>query len=221
MGLFASIFLLFAVVIPSGEADGILDALVAKCDAIDDEYMSGKTGTEARHAILRSLHGKIGPIEYVHSDARLRPNASEQNTAFGKTYTGRLKGPHVFPIGGKYIALVPDEFAVQIKKWADEGLKGDSVVARAELASALFAEAYIGKGELNESKMFMLYRNAAESGNSGAMFMCAVCRYYGIGIPKDEGKALKMLQCWKKLSGTKSVPRDGWIARRFAVINKK
>lgn len=221
MVFLASIFLLFAAIVPSGEADGILDSLVAKCDAIDDEYMAGKTGTEARHAILRSLRGKIGPIEYVHSDVRLRPSTSAQDTAFGKTYTGSLKGPHVFPIGGKYIALVPDEFTLQIKKWAAEGLKGDSVVARAELASALFAEAYLGKGELNEAKMFLLYRNAAEAGNSGAMFMCAVCRYYGIGIPKDEAKALKMLQHWKQLSGTKSVPRDGWIARRFAVINRQ
>lgn len=221
MGFLASIFILFAAIVPSGEAGGILDALVAKCDAIDDEYMVGKVGTEARHAILRSLRGKIGPIEYVHSDARLRASTASHDTAFGKTYTGPLKGPHVFPIGGKYVALVPDEFTLQIKKWAVEGLKGDSIVARAELASALFAEAYIGKGELNEAKMFLLYRNAAEAGNSGAMFMCAICRYYGIGIPKDEKKALKMLECWKRLSGTKSVARDGWIARRFAVINKK
>lgn len=219
---FAAIFLLFAAFVPAGEPDGILDALVAKCDLIDDEYMAQKTGTEARHSILRSLRGKIGPIEYVHSDARHRPStAKTQDTGFGKAYNGPLKGPHVFPIGGKYIAIVPDEFTRKIRQWAEEGLRGTSVVARAELASALFAEAYVGKGELNESKMFLLFRNAAENGNAGAMLMCAVCRYYGIGISKDERKALKMLEHWKRMSGTKSVPRDGWFARRFAVINRK
>lgn len=220
MGVFSAILLLALTAAPSGEPDGILDPLIEKCAEIDDEYMAGKTGTEARLSIMRSLKGKIGPITYVHSKFR-NTDTSVRDTAFGKTYTGTAEGPRVFPTAGKYVAIVPPGFEKRVKKWSEEALKGNSTVARAELASALFTEAYVGKGgQLNEEKMFLLYRAAAEDGNAGAMFMCGICRYYGIGIAKDEKKALKMLKRWKDLSGETKAKRGGWVARRFETINK-
>ena len=220
MGALAAIFLLALTAAPSGEPGGILDPLIEKCAEIDDEYMAGKTGTEARLSIMRSLKGKIGPITYVHEKQLKASSQAVTTSAFGTTYTGPAKGPRVFPAAGKYIAQVPPGLEKRIKGWAEEALKGTSTVARAELASALFTEAYVGKGQLNEEKMFLLYRAAALDGNAGAMFMCGICRYYGIGIAKDEKKALKMLKLWKELSGETKAKSGGWVARRFEAINQ-
>lgn len=213
--------LLFALIVSAAayaaETDGILKALAQKCDVIDDEYMFKKTGTEARRAIMRSVRGEIGCISY-ESEFELKVRGSRASGSFGSTYTGR-KGLNLFPPGGEYKLTLPADFDDKVKAWK-LGLKMKDADATGELAAALFMEAIKRDGVMNESKMFGLFKTSAEGGNADAMFMQAICHYYGIGCTKSRPTAYKRLEDWKRMSGTTKAKRGGWIARRFEFINR-
>lgn len=201
----------------AAETDGILKALAQKCDVIDDEYMLKKTGTEARRAIMKSVRGEIGCIAY-ESEFELRDQGSRASGNFGSTYTGD-KGLKLFPPGGEYKLTVPADFDAKVKAWK-AGMKEKDADATGEIAAALFLEAIKRDGVMNEAKMFGLFKTAAEGGNADAMFMQAICHYYGIGCTKSRPTAYKRLEDWKRMSGTTKAKRGGWIARRFEFINR-
>lgn len=215
------IVLLFALIVSAAayaaETDGILKALAQKCDVIDDEYMLKKTGTEARRAIMKSVRGEIGCISY-ESEFELKDRGSRASGSFGSTYTGS-KGLNLFPPGGEYKLTLPADFDDKVKAWK-LGLKMKDADATGELAAALFIEAIKRDGVMNESKMFGLFKTSAEGGNADAMFMQAICHYYGIGCTKSRPTAYKRLEDWKRMSGTTKAKRGGWIARRFEFINR-
>lgn len=200
------------------ETPGIIAELVKKCDLIDDEYMAKKSGTEARLSILRSARGQIGIIAYESEFERQAKKGGGPGGVFGSAYTG-AQGPVMFPPGGTYTVVKPDDFDETVKSWK-AGLKAKDPVATGELAAALFTEAVKRDGTLNESKMYGLFKTAGEAGNADAMFMQGVCLYYGIGCTKSRMGAFKRLEAWKKASGTTKAKRGGWVARRFEVINK-
>lgn len=202
------------------EGISLLDALVQKCDLIDDEYMAKKTGAEARESILRSLRGSIGPISY-DSEIEKKMSGGNQAGKFGATLSGLSeRGPKIFPPGGVYSVSVTPAYERAIKVWK-AGLKDKDPDCTGEVAAALFTEALKSEsGKLNEAKMLDLFKKSADSGNANSMFMCGVCFYYGIGCPQNKKKGLKALEAWKVTSGTTKAKRGGWIARRFETINK-
>lgn len=214
---FLLLILLVSAAAYAAETDGILKALAQKCDVIDDEYMLKKTGTEARQSIMRSIRGEIGCIAY-ESEIELKDAGSRASGNFGSTYTGD-KGIKMFPPGGTYKHTLPADFDAKVKAWK-AGMKEKDAEATGELAAALFTEAVKRDGTLNETKMFGLFKTAAEGGNADAMFMQAICHYYGIGCVKSRPTAYKRLADWKQMSGTTKAKRGGWIARRFEFINR-
>lgn len=202
------------------EGISLLDALVQKCDLIDDEYMAKKTGAEARESILRSLRGPIGPISY-NSEIEKKMSGGNQAGKFGATLSSSSeRGPKIFPPGGVYSVSVTPAYERAIKVWK-AGLKDKDPVCTGEIAAALFTEALKSdSGKLNETKMLDLFKKSADSGHAPSMFMCGVCFYYGIGCPQNKKKGLKALEAWKITSGTTKAKRGGWVARRFETINK-
>lgn len=215
--LLALLLLVVSVASWAAETDGIIAALVRKCDLIDDEYMEKKTGTAARQAIMKSVRGEIGCIAY-ESEFELKDRGTRSSGNFGTSYTGD-KGLKMFPPGGEYKLILPADFDSKVKTWK-KGLKEKDSEATAELAAALFMEAIKREGTLNESKMFAFFKTAADQGEADAMFMTGICYYYGIGCTKSRSKAYKNLESWKLASKTTKAKRGGWIARRFEVINK-
>lgn len=214
------LILLFSLIVSAAafaaETDGILKSLAQKCDVIDDEYMLKRTGTDARQAILRLLRGEIGIVSY---ESEVERNlAGGRGTSFGSSYEG-ARGPKIFPPGGAYRVVTPSNFDTKVKAWK-LGLKEKDADATGELAAALFVDAIKRDGVMNESKMFGLFKTSAEGGNADAMFMQAICHYYGIGCTKSRPTAYKRLEDWKRMSGTTKAKRGGWIARRFEFINR-
>lgn len=197
----------------------LLDALVEKCDLIDDEYMVKKTGTEARESILRSIRGTIGPISYESEIEKSMSGGSAGK--FGATVAADpLQGAKFFPPGGEYKLTTSPAFDKSLKIWK-AGYKEKDPTCTAELAAAYFTGANAPSGsKLNETKMLALFKAAAEGNEPNAMFMCGVCYYYGIGCSPNKKKGLKALEAWKICSGTTKAKRGGWIARRFDTINK-
>lgn len=202
------------------EGISLLDALVQKCDLIDDEYMEKKTGTEARESIMRSLRGSIGPISY-ESEIEKMMSGGNQSGKFGATLSNAsAQGPKLFPPGGVYTVSTTPAYERSIKLWKS-GLKDKDPVCTGEVAAALFTEALKSEsGKLNETKMLDLFKKSADSGHAPSMFMCGVCFYYGIGCPQSKKKGLKALEAWKITSGATKAKRGGWVARRFETINK-
>lgn len=197
----------------------LLDALVEKCDLIDDEYMGKKTGTEARIAIMRSLRGKIGPVSYDLMDGPAMAMSAGTGGNFGAGYEGD-RGPKLFPPEGKYKTSTTPAFDAYLKVWK-AGHKDKDPACTGEIAATLFTEAGAQNGKkLNETKMLELFKASADAGEPSAMFMSAVCYYYGIGCAQNKRKAYKALEAWKYCSGTTKAKRGGWIARRFAFINR-
>lgn len=220
------VVLLFAALITMGACasnvegtESLLDALVEKCDLIDDEYMGKKTSTEARIAILRTLRGKIGPVSYDLVDGPAMAMGNGTSGKFGSDYTGD-RGPKLFPPEGTYKTTTTPEFDRSLKIWKS-GHKQKDPACTGEIAATLFTEAGAPAGnKLNETKMLALFKSSADAGEPSAMFMSAVCYYYGIGCPQNKRKAYKALEAWKYCSGTTKAKRGGWIARRFAFINR-
>lgn len=202
------------------EGISLLDALVQKCDLIDDEYMEKKTGTEARESIMRSLRGVIGPISY-ESELENSMRSDVSAGKFGASIEPKLgRGMVPFPPGGNYVLSRTPAYERSIKLWKS-GLKDKDPVCTGEVAAALFTEALKSEsGKLNETKMLDLFKKSADSGHANSMFMCGVCFYYGIGCPQNKKKGLKALEAWKITSGATKAKRGGWVARRFETINK-
>lgn len=215
--LLVLILSLVSAAVMAAETDGIIAALVQKCDNIDDEYLGKQTGTEARRSIMKCVRGEIGCISY-ESEFELKDRGSRSSGNFGSTYSGD-KGLKMFPPGGEYKLSTPPDFEAKVKTWK-KGLKEKDSRATAELAAALFMEAVKREGTLNESKMFAFFKTAADQGEADAMFMTGVCYYYGIGCTRSRSRAFKNLEAWKQASKTTKAKRGGWIARRFEVINK-
>lgn len=221
-----ALVILFAALIAMGarasNVEGtvsLLDALVEKCDLIDDEYMGKKTGTEARVAILRTLRGKIGPVSYDLVDGPSMVMNSGSGGNFGSGYEGD-RGPKLFPPEGTYKTSTTPVFESSLKVWK-AGHKQKDPACTGEIAATLFTEAGAPVGnKLNETKMLALFKASADAGEPSAMFMSAVCYYYGIGCAQNKRKAYKALEAWKYCSGTTKAKRGGWIARRFAFINR-
>lgn len=186
----------------------ILSELVDKCDMIDEEFVVG-SGHEAHLNVMRCLNGKIGPVYYHHEKQKASSGASPSSSAFGTEWKGSPHvGPHVFPTQGKYVADVPKDFIKGLKKW-ELAARGGSAVAKGEVAAAVFTEANQGKGGYTDEKMFDYFKTAGAAGISDAIFMCAVCSYYGIGTPRNKSKAVKALKIWRKLSA-KPVRKKSW-----------
>lgn len=198
----------------------VLNALVAKCDLIDDEYIGRQTGAKAREAIMRLLNGPIGPVNYVHESMKDRTDDTVRESGFGKTFSGPTAlGPKIFPLAGKYIAVTKPAFDKGLAKWVEAAKKG-SPEACGEMASVFFCSASHGRYSPSDAKLFKLYKVAADGGVAGAKFMCAVCYFYGIGTNVNRKAAYAMLQQWKESTGTKKAKKGGWIARRFAEVNR-
>lgn len=204
-----------------GGTVSLLDALVQKCDLIDDEYMEKKTGTEARESIMRSLRGVIGPINYESELEKSMRSGSVGGGKFGASIEPKIgRGIVPFPPGGKYVLSTTPAYERSIKIWK-AGLKDKDPACTGEVAAALFTEALKSEsGKLNETKMLDLFKKSADAGHAPSMFMCGVCFYYGIGCPQNKKKGLKALEAWKITSGATKAKRGGWVARRFETINK-
>lgn len=216
--LLFAILALVSVALPAAETSGIIAELVRKCDLIDDEYMAKKSGADARKAIMRCVRGKIGIISY-ESEIEKKMGGGGGNGSFGSAYSGN-QGVKIFPPGGEYRLVTPANFDKTVAKWKS-GHKDKDAAATAELAAALFTEAYKGTGgSVSESTIYRLFKTAADKGDADAMFMSGVCLYYGIGTTKNKKLAYKRLEEWKIASGTTKAKRGGWIARRFEVINQ-
>lgn len=180
----------------------ILSALVEKCDLIDEAFVKS-TGHEAHLDVMRCLNGNIGPVYYHHESVSARPSGGPSSSAFGSTWNGpAYLGPHTYPVRGRYVADVPSDFLKGLKKWELAARKGN-LAAYGEVAAAVFTEANQGKGGYDDARMFSYFKTAGGGGVSDAIFMCAVCSYYGIGTPRNKAKAVKALKIWRNLSGKK------------------
>jgi len=219
--IFEAALLLVAPVAWAGES--VLKPLVAQCDLIDDEIVGKATGHAARLAALRCMAGQIGPVRYVHHDTKNASGGAGNATSFGTTLTEerarQLGGPKVPPPTGLYDSETPSGFETELKKWIARAKTGDPE-ACAEIGATIFLDAQPAKYAFTEERMFKCFSLAGDAGNIDAKFMTGVCYFYGIGCTRSKKKAREALKDWKTASGTTKANRDGWVARRFAEINK-
>lgn len=206
--------------------ESVLKPLVERCDLIDDEIVGKATGQEARLAALRCMAGQIGPVKYVHATLK-NSDGGTKSTSFGTTLSEdrarQLGGPKVPPPTGKYESVTPAGFDAQFRRWIAKTKSKDSdevVTACAEIGATIFLDAQPKKDGYTEQRMFKCFKLAGDAGNADAKFMTGVCLYYGIGCTRSKKQARAALQDWKSASGTTKANRGGWVARRFAEINK-
>ena len=201
----------------------IAEALVEKCDAIDDEYLNYITDRkDKRRAILRCIRGKIGPLEYVNQKyEQMASGGGGKSSAFGSVIKdGDKRGPKTFPPEGKYITRTPPKFSAALKAWTKAGSEG-SDKACVELAAAAFCEAVsVKSGNVAEKKIVDFLKYASSNKNANAAFLLAVCYYYGIGCEVKRKSAFAQLKKWKEYSGTTKATRGGWVHRRFEEMKK-
>ena len=219
-----ALLLTSAAVTPAEVDYSLTAALVRGCDRIDDEYMDYiKNPADKRRAILRTIAGKIGPIEYVNESYEKMANKGPKkgSSGFGTILenSAAKRGPKTFPPEGKYVTRTPKDFTKKVGEWM-AGMKRGEASAIRELASVAFCEAIAGKGTINERKIAELYKKASDQGDAEATFMLAVCAYYGIGCKVNKPKAYELLGKWKNLANVSKAMKDNWVHRRFAEMKK-
>lgn len=219
--IFEAALLLVAPVAFAGES--VLKPLVAQCDLIEDEIVGKATGHAARLAALRCMAGQIGPVRYVHHATKNVSSGAGNTTSFGTTLTEerarQLGAPKIPPPTGPYDSETQPTFEADLKKWIARAKEGDPE-ACAEIGATIFLDAQPAKYAFTEERMFKCFLLAGEAGNAEAKFMTGVCCYYGIGCARNRKKAREALKDWKTATGTTKATRGGWVARRFAEINK-
>jgi len=223
VGRAVALALAFALPLAADAGTSLVKALVERCDRIDDEIVGKETGHAARLAALRCMAGQIGPVRYVHHDTKNASDGAGNATSFGTTLTEerarKLGGPKVPPPAGRYDSDTSPGFEKDLKGWIARAKTGDPE-ACGEIGATIFLDAQPAKYAFTEERMFQCFKLAGEAGNVEAKFMTGVCYFYGIGCTRSRKKAREALKDWKIASGTTKANRDGWVARRFAEINK-